>query len=276
LAEEIMQHECATSQCGRPTHDRICALHRGELVHALRQLAGGDLNLLVELEVTATRQARLGGPVGIRTGGEKPVFFHESASALVADLRRELLTWGEAAAQAWTHLRRRSMTPRETAAWLASKPGLLAGLDGVEVMHQRVTSMVRRAWRMIDAPADFAYLGQCSAATEAGECPRWLYAPKDDSGVPAALHQCTGCGAVHDVRARQRHMLEAMREVRGTAVDMSRIFARFGVALKPALLRKWKQRGLLVPADPGEEPLLYRLRDVEARLFPDTSRKEAS
>src|SRR5437764_9581293 len=174
MVEEIVTIDCGVSQCGAPTQDRICRTHLNDLVTVLRHFAGGDANLLVELETTATRQATLGSPVGVKTrgGGEKPVLFHESASTLLGDIRRELLAWGALAADTWTHLQRRDRGPRDIAAWLAGVPGLLAGLEGVEVMHARMTAFERRAWRMVDAPRRHVYLGNC--ATELGdgsECP---------------------------------------------------------------------------------------------------------
>ena len=54
-----MTIDCGVSQCGAPTQDRICRTHLNDLVTVLRHFAGGDENLLVELETTATRQAQL-------------------------------------------------------------------------------------------------------------------------------------------------------------------------------------------------------------------------
>jgi hypothetical protein len=239
------------------------------LVKGLRQLAGEPHNLLAELEVTATRQARLGSPVGVRRGGPKPVFFHESGSALLADVCRGLLAWGETAALAWTHFERQTRTPSETATWLADHPGLLAGLEGVEVLHQQIGSQVRRIVRMIDRPGEYAYLGQCSSVTDAGECERFLYAPKAEGLLPS-VHQCPGCGTDHDVADRRRHMVAAKIGLHGTAVDISRVYGAFEIDVSPARIRKWKQLGKLRPINPGGYPPLYDLAAVEALLFPDS------
>lgn len=278
--------ECDVPSCTVPTHDRICRTHLAELVAKLRQLSERDTALLAELEITATRQARLASPVGVNTrGGPKPVLFHESASMLLGDVRRDLAFWGDVAAETFTHLRPRRRTAVETAGWLASIPGLLAGLAPVEDVHGGVAGMhkvfvdyVRQIWKAIDRLAEHAYLGQCSAVGPDGECERHLYAELDVTGRPPPFWGCPDCGAVHDVAYRQRVLVAAAREVCGTAVELSRICGRFGVVVPVDRIRKWKQRGLLRPVNLGEYPPLFRLADVEARLFPEATaaRRDAS
>jgi len=254
--------DCGVSQCGAPTQDRICRTHLNDLVTVLRHFAGGDENLLVELETTATRQAQLGSPVGVKTrgGGEKPVFFLESASTLLGDIRRELLYWGALAADTWTHLQRRDRGPRDIAAWLASVPGLLAGLEGVEVMHARMVAFEKHVWRIIDAPRKHVYLGNCASEVEDGsECPRYLYAPLANDGKPPAFIRCPGCRASVDVVQRQRDLVARACAAEGTAAEVSRVLARIGIPVQPATVRGYARdrmvQGKLYPA---------RIRVVEA------------
>lgn len=270
-----MQHDCGVSPCGRPTQERICEHHLGELVGALRDLVEQPADLLTELETTATRQDRLGSPVGVRTrgGGEKPVFFLEPASALLADVRDELAWWGRYCAERFPHFQAQERGPREAAVWLLSIPRLLAGMEGVESMHGRVTHLTRQVWRQVDARPRHVHLGVCSTQLpDEGECPKHLYAPIDDRDATPAWMRCPACGADHDVRARQRTLVAQARVTGGTAAEVSRVLARVGVPVPASTVRSWAQhrvsRGTVieprieaVDVDVDGHPI-YRVLDV--------------
>lgn len=81
---------CAVDGCGRPVRDStVCGACLGQLETAL-----GDVSALAtELDVTITRQARIGGGDGGRKSRETPLLFHYRASEDAAVLRNTLASW---------------------------------------------------------------------------------------------------------------------------------------------------------------------------------------
>jgi hypothetical protein len=270
-----MHHACGVSQCDRPTLDIICPLHLRELVLALQRLAGDhkESGLLEELEVTAMRQAKLGGaPIGISVAtSTTPMPYHDLASTLRIEVEKELRTWGNHAVATFTHLNHPRRTPRQFAAWLATIPGLLAGLDGVERMHATFKAYVPRVIRMIDRPPATAYLGNCAAPTEDGECPTYLFVTLDDDGTVPPYIRCPSCETAHEVATRQQQMIQKASDVVGTAAEVSKVLARLGITIAASTVRGYAQtrisRGSIIQprifkaAEDGGQSL-YRVRDV--------------
>lgn len=274
-----MYATCAVSRCERPTQDRICNLHVRELTLTLQRLAGDpdESGLMEELEVTAMRQAKIGGrPIGvINTSTDNPIPYNDDASELRIEVERELRTFGKLAAASFTHLQAKARTPREYAAWMATIPGLMSGLDGVERLLATAVQAVGAITRMIDRPADKVYLGSCSIPTETGECETYLFAALDIEGRFPAFVRCPSCDYLHDAAMRQQALVEAAGDVVGTAQDLSTVMARFGYTVAASTIRGYAQRRIsrgsiieprihrvpMADEKPGD-PAYYRFHDV--------------
>jgi hypothetical protein len=244
---------------------------------ALQRLAGDrdETGLLQELEITAMRQAKIGGgPIGVvQSSADNPIPFHDPASTLRVEAERELRTWGILAATTFTHLKAKQRTPREYAAWLAKIPGLLANLDGVADMHSKVTDLVHQVTDMIDRPPAKAYLGNCAAPAMEGECATYLFVNLDAENRPPAYVRCPTCLTVHDVAIRQQQLVEQARDVVGTATQISKVLDRIGITIAPSTIRGYAQRrtsrgSIIEPrirrvevADDGGQSY-YRVNDV--------------
>lgn len=282
---------CQVAGCGRPVPGvSLCGECRAELVDELRALATGGPHLerahahylagevvsavppgdrpglLAELDVTISRQHRLGGG-GVPTAGgsEPPMLFHEAASRLASVARNTVSTWARDHAERHPNLTMPG-THAAAAGWLALFPALLAEHPAAGEMHRDIVSLVRRIRSVIDRPPQRRFLGQCSARiTEDELCPVDVYAGPQDSVV-----QCPKCGAVHDVRDRQDRMLAVVDEQLATATEASRALSALDVECTAAMIRRYAHRGKLDPHPPHPLDLRkhprYRIGDIRKLL----------
>ncbi|MEU0467281.1 hypothetical protein ABZ215_25040 [Amycolatopsis sp. NPDC006131] len=200
--------------------------------------------MLDELDVTITRQGKVVGPpvgVVVRTK-ETPLPFHDPASELRIAVYRDLLAWGVTVLDHNPHLLRVQRTAVETADWLATIPGLLASLPGAGDMHANLLRRRKEVEKMIDRAPTTVMLGKCSAVTDDGECPRFLYAALDDENRPPPFVSCPLCGAEHSVFERQRHLVAQGRIAAGTAAEVSRVLSRIGIQIAASTIRGYAQR----------------------------------
>jgi hypothetical protein len=282
-----MHHECAVSQCGRPTQDRICQSHVDELIREItsiysnphaaapatrlvlvkdgtetRELPREQTGLWQELDVNVTKQNT--APRMERTSAREgsPTLFSENASDARGELEWTVNYWTYAFSSVNDHLAFDPFTATvpEKARWLATFPGLLAGLDLAEAMLDDFRRATFTAARVVDCAPTRGFLGICGGVGEAQavcEAKLWLYAD-----MPEVM--CKDCGTRHDVYARQVELLREIQEKRGTATEVSRLVQHYsGLEVKVNSIRTWARLGELKAVDesPSGHPV-YRVWDV--------------
>lgn len=287
----VHQQRCGVSSCETPTHDRICPTHRDELASLLRSIAtGGVLRVRIhkdwdpiarvhiarepeydrapglweELETTLTRQAKMGrSGIKVRSNSHSEVSFHEDASTVKAEAMRTIRHWKAVFTAANRHLSTGPTHLPAVCTWLAGFPALLAGLTDAAVMHADLLALAHYKHgsipRVIDRGPDRVYLGICSGRTEDGDmCTEDVYAIEGYTHV-----SCRACNTTHEVAVRREKLRAAMEHVEATAVDCSRMADMWGTPVTTDRIRKWKQRGQLIPRSQDENGHpKYLMRDV--------------
>lgn len=254
-----------------PTCGNTGVMHRaGDLV-ACTCPAGlevnlGDLAALDhDLELQVARQNITGDRVGSR-GTETPLPFDGTAARIRRGLQRMLAGWVSELASS------REVLPSATipalAAWLLRQFPQLATYPAVDELTADVAKHVAKARHVIDRPEDRVYLGPCKTAgcVELGSDrkprPTSLYALPDETTV-----SCWQCRVDYDVEERRSELLAAAADRLASATECARALTSLGEPCTPERIRKWAERGRLVPhgLDPEKHPL-YRIADVQELL----------
>lgn len=212
-------------------------------------LLAGIPGLLRDLEVTLTREHRLGGgaggPVG-RTRGGPRLPYHLGASAAIDHIEVVLRVY-------CARVGRGRATPEEPAGrarWLAQKVKGVPGDDpGVEGLADAVIAAVNEGFSVVDRPEDTVYLGLCGCAAP-------LYAVPDQKWVVC------WCGQQVSVLERRGQMLEQARYRFGTAAELAKLLPWFGgIPISASAISKAGERGKLARIT-VEGSVLYRVGDV--------------
>lgn len=205
-------------------------------------------NLLDELATTATRQARLTDPLGVRGGAETPLVFHAQAvahlRALGAFLRRE--------AERWHVYAPGHDNPQSHAARLFYvMPDIVPSPDAVAFVDE-LQRLVREARAIVDHPPDMWFAGPCPV------CEADLYATEG-----AAVVRCGVCRSTADVAVQRERLLAAVDDVLATAGEISRAVHITGVEVTPSKITNLFHRGKLVRHGRNRTgDHLYRMGDV--------------
>lgn len=223
---------------------QLCSGCVDQLAMRLREVPG----LVDELEVTITRQAKLGARGG--GGGsssEPPLPFDVGASNARGHLRDILGGWCRDVAER-SGERLPSSVDRDTlsdaSSWLLGHLRAVAHHPAAGDLYDEVTDAIWQAVRTIDRPADTVFAGWCCTA---------LYAPEGRS-----MASCRECGQAYAVDDARRMLLGQLEGRRATAAEASRILGALGVRITPARIRLWAHRGK-VAADAART---YRLGDL--------------
>ncbi len=256
--------------CGRPVQDAtICQGCSTRLERALDDIPA----LVQDLEVTRSRQSRTGGQgIGIVVrGAERPLPWDQRASEATAVLRSTLIGWVRVVLDGGA-ARPRMLAGQE---WriavmarflLAHHERLRQHPDAVAAVDE-ITHAVDNARHVTDRAPDRVYAGPC----------REEYGPEGDVGercCTAHLYatnlravQCPNCKAVHDVSPRQAWLLAMAQDQLETATNLSQALSRLGESVTPERVRKWAQRGRVLPhGQNGRGHPLYRVGDVLEQL----------
>ncbi len=267
----------AVCSCGRPVQDAtICQDCSDRLEQALEDTPA----LVHDLEITRSRQSRIGSQsIGIVVrGAERPLPWDQHASEATDLLRDTLNSWVRVVLDGG-----------------AARPRMLAGqASRITVMarfllahHERLRQhpdaadavdeighAVDNARRVTDRAPDRMYAGPCREEYgpdgDTGErcCTAHLYATN-----PRAV-QCPNCKAIHDVPPRQAWLLAVAQDQLETATNLSQALSRLGESVTPERVRKWAQRGRVLPHGHNERGHpLYRVGDVLELLH---AQREAS
>lgn len=216
-------------------------------------------DLLTELEVTTSRQARLS------RGGGKRSDVSPLPNLRTADLALSVATsvtgWARVLLEEALELEAPAGGAVEAARWLA-QPASLEELARREWSGEAATELEElcaASWRAIDRPAARWYAGPCPGP-QGGACGSTLWATITDATV-----RCRQCSSRHDVLDRRRWLLAAAQDVIGPADEIASVLSRMTAKrLSPATIRSWRHRGLLEPVGAARPNGLrmYRLGDV--------------
>lgn len=262
--------------------------------------------LAAHLELTATRQARIGSATR-GASDERPPPFDEPASALLGYLQRVLTPWCRYALdlgkppidpprcphRTWIGAdcpACADLAARHSARWAdwqrtahAIDRGDVAALAGYLLeqlhvltvradtgdLHQAVTRSVERVREIIDAPDDQEYVGVCGAELpDEATCWRPLYCePKAVKVECVDRGSLRGCGAVWKVADRRARLLEVAEDHLDTAANIATALTSLDNPVSPERIRQWKKRGRLIERPKGSK--LYRVGDVLDLLAQD-------
>ena len=244
--------DCAIDS--RPVQDaQICPGCLDALKTELRAIPA----LVVDLEITLTRQARVGQRNGPRSA-ETPLAYHLAASVDLETLRDGLLMWAAAVANRRGIAVDAPADPASLAGWLLRWAGEVAQHPDAAELHGDVLAMTKAARRTIDLPPQRHFVGPCD------ECGEDLYC-----GPAAKVVTCRteDCGASFDVVERRAWLLEAAVDQLRTAAELSRELPWIaGVTIDRKLINQWAVRGRVTkflphPRDPHDRPR-FRLGEV--------------
>lgn len=215
---------------GRPTDVALCRGCLEDLLVELRSVPW----LTRQLEVTLTRQARVGERNGPRSA-DRPLPYHHGASVDLESLRDGLAMWARDIADRRQVTCETEHTPPGYARWLLRWPTELAGHPDAAELHGDICGLTKAARRTIDRHPDMRYLGPCDL------CETDLYAP-----VHAETVACLGeeCDATYPIRERRAWLLEQaadqLRTARQLAYELPWIA---GVTITAERIGMWAVRG---------------------------------
>lgn len=221
---------CQVETCGRPVKDAtVCGSCTDDLAKAL-----GDVSALAdELEVTLTRQARLGGGDGGRKNAETPLVFHYAASETSYVLRNTLVGWVRELSTDGLGIACGD-TVADMARWLLARVSTLAQHAAGGEAVEEICSAVRDVERVIDRSPERWYAGPC-------DCGMHLYVRP---GVQTFT--CRDCGERYDVAQRREWLLDAAEDTLGHAALVSQALTALAHPVTPERIRKWAERGQIV------------------------------
>jgi hypothetical protein len=212
----------------------LCANCTGKLEQAL-----GDVRWIVtELDVTLSRQARIGVPGKGGLAREKnPV--HLGAMRAADNLSNVLTIWA------------RAITANPVATMVHASHLLLLHVPEIrrhpdvdKLMHE-ILDAINQAKRAVDRPADRVYLGQCLTAFEDNADDQMCMA-EIWARVEAKTTTCRLCGIEHDVLERRRWLLSKAADMLVTSRDASRYLGDVGgINVTEASIRGLLHRGKL-------------------------------
>lgn len=252
-----------TCRCGRPTRDE--AYFCDDCAKAL-SVALGEIPWVAEqLDLTITRQTRMGSGNGGRRATETPVPFHPTASEAMTNLRAVLVSWVKFCDEEGV----RNQSPHRglpdddltsISRWLLWRVDGLSlhdiGPDAVD----EITSAVAHGHRLIDRPADRQYLGHCRACDEGR-----LYGTRGSMWA-----RCEVCADTTNADELKTSLLRDLDDRLCTASEIARLSTYLGLKADRETVRKrinkWVSRGrITAEASFSDEPT-FRFGDIYERL----------
>lgn len=236
--------------CGNPSPDGLlCRLCTNRLKADLAALP----ELLRELDVTVTRQARIGsGAAKDRT----PLPVNLAASDTAWAVRNTLLTWVRT-----IEIGDADGLPDKPGAWcnwLGRRIERIRGHDEAGMLADEIGYCVVSIRQVVDLPPDLLYCGQCPT------CGRDLMAKPGAKVVTCKRCERAGITTVEvDVEVTRRLMLTAaQRDGEARLLTLSELIEHIdvfhGYRLNPDTVRQWVKRGRLMRRPGG----LYDVTEV--------------
>lgn len=250
---------CRTAGCGRPSPDgSLCTRCLQALTAELRSVPA----LMVDLDVTVTRQVRMGdgpGPIAHSHADSTRMPVHLGAAEAGMDLRTVLLVWAGEIADAAEHTVNTSDTARGYARWLLRYTHHIRQHPAAEQLADEVTDAIRRVRRVIDRPPEKVFFGRCGAELDNDEtCPESLY------GYAAhATVLCPACGTEWGIAARRAWLLDIVEDEVAYSGLLAGLVSGLGVPIASSTIRNLAKKGRIraLAVDARRRPL-YRIGDV--------------
>lgn len=261
----------ACGVCSAPTGDaaRLCRTHTDDL-HTM--LAGGKVKtveympvsaLVVELDVTVTRQARTtNGQDGGRSN-ERPLMWNENASARAFELNATLNAWAldTSKVREDTRDQLRAVPHHDTtgvAEWLVRNLGTLRQHPEAGTAFDEIGNALREAHYAIDRTQDPVPFGQCGAVNGDHACTEVLYGQLDRPVI-----RCRACGSPHHIAERLEWMLDHVRGMLATLPELVAITRWSGKPANHDSLRLMARRTRFEQVGRNQEgEPTYRVADV--------------
>lgn len=239
--------------CTAPTGDGacLCRTHTDDLRNRLAGVPGrliGVAELVAELDITVTRQARTAQQSEGGRSTERPLAWNENASRAAFELNATLNGWAlDTSTIAQDERDLLVVVPHwdtaGLAAWLARNISTLRQHAEAGRAYDDILNAVKEACRAIDRPTDPVPFGPCHRIFEDGTiCQQILYGQLDRAQVP-----CRACGSLHATRERLVWMLEYLRGMLATLPELVVIASLAGKATSVDKLRLMASRGRFLP-----------------------------
>lgn len=249
------------SVCSAPTGDAgwLCRTHTDDLLRELRSVP----DLVTELEVTRTRQARITAEKHGGRSADRPLPWNEHAAAVASDLNTTINAWALDVSRLAEDERdllaeHHYSDTAAVAAWLARNLPTLRQHEEAGTAHDELTNAVREARRTVDRPLDYMPLGQCGNDEDRDEsCEAILYGHPDRQYAA-----CRECGARHRITTRLEWMLNHLRGQLVTIPEAVGVCELAGKRTTEDKLRLMASRGRFLPAGASEGKPTYRVSDV--------------
>lgn len=284
--------------CGKPIHDNayLCHACGDTLTKALRHIA----DLHSELDITLTRQAHIttdntgGIPEPLQDWPDaepgvvvQPMMFHAGASEVAKALDSTITTWAriileerdmelppipeppigpthptECKHDSCNVIRWHMMDSEIThaAKFIAEHVWWIRRHSEAEQAYCDLTAVSLKLEHIIDRAEPRVYAGPCNV------CHKDLYARQG-----AAQVECNPCDLIYDMDGRQAWLLDQAEDRLERAFVIARALTDLGSPIHVDRIRKWAQRGRLIPhATDGLGRPLYRIGDVRELLNHDT------
>lgn len=217
--------------CGdRPTVDAfVCTDCLDQLHGDLVAIPGEEVDLIVEL----TNQSRKGGSQGMARSAETRLPFSPMASALLGELRSELV-----GACRMVALDDPTRLPADTitamAGWLDHHIQSVGQREGGGEFCNALGRLRRRIRVVVDSPPERVYIGDCPVCMDNDVCSP-MYAPRGE-----ITFSCRQCRTDHNIADAMASLEEYLRDYRLTAAEVELVT---GKRVKADRVQKWAVRG---------------------------------
>jgi hypothetical protein len=228
--------------------------------------------VLIELDITRSRQDRLGEP-GTRRGSGLELPWKERASEAYWVLAATVLVWIREVVERAGHdpVDPVGDNPETWAGWLSRHINRVRLLDVAGECADEIGNALDLATHAVDRPPVTVFVGPCGGMVDSAVCTVDLYA---HSGADAVT--CQWCGTEHEMEDRRRWLLGRARDRLAPLPTISRaLSAWMERQVTPAALRGYVHRGRLIRKGTdrrGQD--LYRVGDA-ADIVVDTWRAQS-
>jgi hypothetical protein len=245
----------------------LCASETDRLERDLGDVAA----IVAELDITLSKQARIGNATGPGGLARERTPINVGAMNAADDLQNTLTTWARDVKPAWGLLSYGHPSMVAARILLAEIPAIRRH-PAVEELVDEITDSIAQARRVVDRPADRIYLGQCLMETSDDEgrivtCLEEIWARSGASETT-----CKVCGTEHPVRERRAWLLKKCEDYLFTVKDASEMLGEVGrITVTQASIRGYIHRGKIGYRSGN----LIRLGDLLAVVVDDGERRTA-
>ena len=222
-----------------------------------------------QLDIVRCRQTRYGERVGGKSR-ETPLPYADVSEAEIT-VEATLCAWAKDVTEGTGH--EPPPDPGAAARWLAGHVHWFRHRDDAALLVDEAHAALVLLTHRIDSPLELHYVGPCGAVTVTTNCACDIGDDCDTDHVlcdadvfamtGATSATCKSCRTVHDVATRHAQLLAEVADRLESAATCARAVTVWGEPVKADLIRKWRERGKLLPHghDLGGNPL-YRIGDV--------------